>query len=607
MARIQVKSGLDPQRLRPTATPVDTFITPSAENGLAQLAQGLSAFEPSLAKFTAVQGERSQQENLAKGEALARELDAQRLTFREAVKQGKIDPHENPWFVQGAKIQMGRAAAGRYGSDLMEQIVTDPELQETGDLAAFDEKVSKFREQWLEANAGDARDGAFDKGFGAIADGYMLDARRSFAAAAGARMEKRAGESLQVIIGQALVEGARSGDMQTAVAIINGETADFLKDNPRAGRIANIRAVAAVEDWARLNYKDVTQESLTALLEQINAGPGNKLFGTSEAKQMVARVSNDAIQMRQRDNQVANAKQAKERVEAERTVFGSLSEAFLTASDPSAVDIAPFLKAIAAVDPISGPKAVHDFRAMFMETRDEGDPVAFEGALLRVYGVNPDQPGLLTLREVSQMQGSLSNAQVGRLLNEITARDSAGPAVSPAQRQLNDLTDTYKSILLRQMGVSEFGSNDPEVQTRSGLAHREFLRQVVERREEMLKLSPTAMRAELDAVVQGVFATHANEDMKQNARETGSDVDEVKKNASKGEFKDAIAKVTPGDAAGLENLRSTFNRMNTPRGRAENTTFSDADLLLLLRLGIPRDVEKVRQFFLELDLPPTTK
>src|SRR5690242_16391005 len=116
--RIQVDSGLTPERVRPAATPVDAFAPSAAGQELAQLAAGLKNFSPSLERFTNMIGEADAEKQTAKGEQLARQLEEQRITYKEAVKSGKINASDNPWFVLGAKRQFGRAAAGQYARSL---------------------------------------------------------------------------------------------------------------------------------------------------------------------------------------------------------------------------------------------------------------------------------------------------------------------------------------------------------------------------------------------------------------------------------------------------------------------------------------------------------
>lgn len=584
------------------AAPVDTFVPTRGGENLARLAQGLSALEPALQRYTAIAAQQDKEENLERGSQKARELAEQRITFREAVKQGLIDPHENPWFVRGAKVQMGRAAAGKYGSDLMETMLTDRELQESGDLAAFDAKEAEFRKKWIEENVGKA-DGTFAEGFGQIADGYTLDARRSFAAAAGARMEKTAGENHYTIVGQALEEASTSGNFATALQIINAETADYLRDNPRAGRIANLRTVQAVEDWARLHYKEVTQESLTDLLKQIDAGPGAKLFGTKEAKEMIARASNQAVQLRQQENQVEDYRINKERREAERTMYSDLSKTFLEASDPTKVDIAPFLQRAVMADPVNGAKAIHEFRQMFVEAKDEGDPVVFENALLRVFGANPEQPGLLTMGQVAGMRGSLSRQQIGTLLNEIDQRNQrSASGTDPVQKFLdNNIVQSARSSLMKEMGYDDFGSNDPEIKARSGLAYNAFQTEVIQRWQEFSKLTPKALNGELTDMVERIFKQHATEEMLSLQRETQEGVKKTVDAATKGEFKDAIGKITPADQVAMDALRSTMDKLRTPKGRQAFAGFDEPTKRFLFRLGVPPNIEKIGQFFTELD------
>ena len=155
MARVQVQRDLGRERLRPVAAPVDTFAQPTEGFGLSQLAEGLKDFAPALAQFSDVQAKKKAVKDKQEGEDKARELYESGVSYREAIKSGKITADKSPWFQLGAREQYGHIMAGRFKSDLAQAIGEDEAMQSETDPAKFDTFVKKFREGWVQGNLGD--------------------------------------------------------------------------------------------------------------------------------------------------------------------------------------------------------------------------------------------------------------------------------------------------------------------------------------------------------------------------------------------------------------------------------------------------------------------
>lgn len=582
--RMQVDSGLKPERLRPSAAPVDTFTQPTAGSELARLAQGLRQFAPSLDRFTDVLAEKDAAKQTEKGAQKARELEEARITYKEAIKKGLISASDSPWFQVGAKQQFGRAAAGQYARALQAAIEEDPNMQASTDPADFDKFEQKFRQDWLEQNVGENRDTHFEKGF-QIVDGYTMDEGRKFIAAAGGRLEKRAGETFGVLVGQVLDQHWKEG-VSVVAGLINAEMKAYLVDNPKGGRIANLRAVEAVADWARLNYKTLDQEQLGALLKQIDAGPGSKLFGTHEARQMLAEVGDQMVSLRQRDFTQANERDRVAKKEQENTVFRGLTQLFQT-QNPQEVNLTPFIEIMKRIDPSpEGVGAIYRLQDVFVKAKSEGDPVVFRDALMRVYGLNNDFPGELTMRQAADLAaaGKLSAAQYSQVVNEIGQRDS-GQASGP-DKVGGTLFNQFRGILIKKMRVTEFGQNEPEDVARAAEAEREFLKQFIENRG---KITPEL----LDKMVNNIAITHLSDEQLSTDAAAKSQVS-ARSAESKG-FAKIIKDMAPSDVNVLSRIRDEVDLLD----KRKLTAFSDSTIRWLWTKGIEADREAVKRFLLE--------
>ncbi|MFN4278304.1 MAG: hypothetical protein ACK4FJ_18580 [Ferrovibrio sp.] len=102
----------DPKvRVRPTASPVDTYSRPALpthpeDNPAHRLAVALKEINPRLTRFSNEVMEARAREDVERGREAALKSA---LAYKEAVEKGVIRPNESPWFVKAYKEQQGRA------------------------------------------------------------------------------------------------------------------------------------------------------------------------------------------------------------------------------------------------------------------------------------------------------------------------------------------------------------------------------------------------------------------------------------------------------------------------------------------------------------------
>jgi hypothetical protein len=182
--RVLVGSGLTPERFSPRASPVDTSVTPK-KSKLGALAQGLTEFNPALARFSEQTLERK-----AKGEQMEGSSEAQRLiegrkTYKQAVDEGLIRQDQNPWFRLGMKRQFALASADQYGHELQAEASQMIALG-ADDPSQFAEVEARVRREFMEKTVGSSRDAGFDAFFADAANGKAAGIGQAFAQAAGA-------------------------------------------------------------------------------------------------------------------------------------------------------------------------------------------------------------------------------------------------------------------------------------------------------------------------------------------------------------------------------------------------------------------------------------
>lgn len=157
----RINSDLGSVRLRPTAAPGNTFVTPSVSrtvggaNRAADTAQALASFSN---RFAQVTGNRQQ----AEAEAAARRaaLDASRFEnmkqLQSAVDAGEITESDNPWYIVQLRQEVGRKEV----RSTARQIITEYETSDDPEVAAVRDSDNPDEvRRWAMSRFGSVLDG----------------------------------------------------------------------------------------------------------------------------------------------------------------------------------------------------------------------------------------------------------------------------------------------------------------------------------------------------------------------------------------------------------------------------------------------------------------
>jgi hypothetical protein len=345
--RTPVDRGEIRARVTPVASPVDTYVHDEAGHGLSQLADALTSVAPEVAKFSDVKAQQQTESQKAAGEQRARELFESGKTYRDAIKNGDIAPHESPWFILGAKEQFGRVMAGKMESDLADAVKQNGQLQESTDVADFDKFSADFRKDWLEKNVGaDNRDLNFERSFGSLSDNLMKDSRSAFVNAAGQRLVQKSSENVYAEGFSMLKHEYEMKTDHTAIAqgfqlVLARAHAMGLND-----RASNIAVVQAIGDMVQ-KTGDVT---LFDLLDKIQAGD-KTLADRPWAQEEIQKTTDKVWTDTQRHHNAETQQQEEARTTASRTMVGNLIATMVNSDNASALDLRKDIAALAHIDP----------------------------------------------------------------------------------------------------------------------------------------------------------------------------------------------------------------------------------------------------------------
>lgn len=599
MARIPVDTRLAPERLRPAAGPVDIYAQPKDGYELAQLAGALKDFGVQVQRYGVMHNEKVAQEQTAKGEQKARELEEARISYLDAQKKGLIKPSDNPWFLLGVKQQMGRAAAGQYARALQAAIEMDPDMQASTEPADFDKFEQGFRKKWLAENVGENRDTQFERGFGVV-DGYTMDEGRRFVAAAGARLEKRAGETLGVIVGQVLDQHYKEGP-EVASQLVNAEIKSYLANNPKAGRIANLRAIESIADWARVNYKTVGKEDVEKLLRGIDAGTG-KLYGVHEAKTMLNDVEKEIISMRGAAMNLEHSQETLALKKREDDFYAEIGKT-LGAATPgqlAGMDLTPFISRLNAIDPDpSNAQKIQSLRSSLIDAK--GNDAAVRKALAWVEGVNPERQGqFLTQKQLvsfAQAEG-FSAGQYNTVVNAIRERErrAAEGGGNNGSRLLNDRMAAAGEQYIKGKMLTPFGIQSDADRSAAEEAVMDFQLEFLKRHEEITKITDPEKQMKFVAdLAERAFILHANPQiLKAHNKEQAN----AEQNAqAQTVFHQVMEKASNDDINALGQAYLDWKSVQN----GDREVFSAATKALLTRLKVPitPDGKELKLFFLE--------
>lgn len=412
--RVQVDSGLTPERLQPRASPVDTFSNPRAgDNKLAKLAQGLSELSPSLQRFAGQVTERVAKDKQLEGEAKAQELIESQISYKEAVDKGLLRPDQNPWFRLGMKKQFAGVAAQNYATLLREKSTELIEGGET-DPQAFRALEADLRKEFVNSAIGEEyRDAGFDAFFADQVNQLASGIAQNFAVAAGKQAMKQAHEAFGTRA-YGLLENTPEDQWKQ---VLQEEADDAVQTMGLDGSKVNRLMAQAVIDFAIDNkrydllgvepdpsspdgWKTTTGEGL---LSQLSGGSGP--VGNITAIRKARRDAATALR------QTQQAEWAHDRAQTQRNrdiAYNGFTQALAEhEGDIMSFDVEPWAAEVAKYDPNLA-NEIREMPAAQAATEVQSDPRVLDGLRFRI------------------SQGDAGNAQIVGAYNsnKITGRDA---------------------------------------------------------------------------------------------------------------------------------------------------------------------------------------
>jgi hypothetical protein len=421
--------GLKQQILRPTATPIDTYVRPEGGSGLSQLAEGLSSLAPSLARFgNIVADERNTKEKLA-GENAARDFAEAGKTYKQAIDAGLIEKHHSPFFRIGAYETFGRASANRYAADFITALSESP-VAESTNPADFDKFESEHRAKWQKEQLGEKVDPYFANAFGGSADNLMAGERLNFAREAGARLVKQTGEAFHAEVFSIIQGGATQKQSADSIAEqVNLSMSRQIAAGMNKGVVNQLAAHAIAQAAKRVNDDGLPYGDALKVMDKIKLGSGS-LSGTSYGSEAREQATAEIASQNQRRAATA---EHDERVRKDKAVDGITAE-FIQALDkspsPNTVDVKPFLERMVREDPDKAATLIGIQKAV--ADREYIDVPAVEQRLY--IGVHTGYTSMGRLDDALQSK-QITFQTYSHLANEVQERDKSGRTASDAKVQ----------------------------------------------------------------------------------------------------------------------------------------------------------------------------
>ncbi|UOF81214.1 hypothetical protein [Caudoviricetes sp.] len=411
-----------PRILRPTASPVDTFVSPQQDSSAEQLAQSLSALTPSLARFAGVLGEQKGVREKEAGEAAARDMAAQGKTFAEAVRAGTIRPDQNPWFRVGFYETSGRNAGSEYVGDFLEALGKSS-VKDSVELNDFDEFERTFRSQWVNGRLGENPDPFLANAFGATADGQVSGLRNEFARAAGARMGKLNQEAFHSEVFQMVqqFQGTDFSASERAAAIRLAQDRQVATGGMTYDQVNRMTASAIAAASVRLRDTNVLD-----ILDEIPTDMRSRGFlgGTSYGSEIREEAEIAITRAIDGDASRAATLAKRERDAAVRTVSGGMIDALL---QDSGADITTYLTEMRKADPSQVPVLI-GMRDTIVGGIYADEPEAVRALAIGINTLAPGQDGYTTLGDLNRAFASkhLTLETYRTLRSDLEKRDEAG-------------------------------------------------------------------------------------------------------------------------------------------------------------------------------------
>lgn len=471
--REQADNGVGRAAIRPTASPVDTFVRPEQNSGLSQLAESLKGIAPEVAKYSDVVAQRQSDTQKAAGEQKARELFESGTSYKDAIKKGLISPQESPWFQLGAKEQFGRVTAGKYSSDLKDAVEKDPTLQESTDVAQYDKFATDFRKKWLADNVGDENRGLnFEHGFGSMADAYSADARSQFVAQAGQRLVKVVGDRHYAEVFQMLDHETSMHTDPAAMAqawnLIN-DRAIATGMNPRAANLAGVKALGD------LVARD-GDTTMFDILKQVKTGSGS-LYATAAAQEEIQKVTEKVFVDKQRRASAEEQADTRARADATRIQMSGIATQLIQSANPSRENIDSQLATLARLNPEAAENMVH-FKDAMTSSAFASNTNAVHNTVADIFTKPEGDSGYVDVHSLVNLVNAhqINQQDFSFLHSQIDLRDEAARREKNEAREHNVYTDpqfTHSMASLKTLIGNEFDWK-PETSQRIDGAVSEF-------------------------------------------------------------------------------------------------------------------------------------
>lgn len=604
---------LRPQPLRPEAEPVNTYAAPKAGYELTQLASALQGIAPSLQRFTdqyEAKDEANQQEQAT---AAASKAHDQRLAYADAVKKGVIQPNDNPYFQKYFKQQSGMLAAGDYATALEGEMKTNPAWAESTDPNDFFKLEGAFKKQWLKDHVGDQeKDPHFAGTFYKVMDGVSQDAARTFAGAAGARMQLKAGEQLNELFNQTLDRGySTNEDRGAVVAQLNAAKAQYLVDNPKGGTIANQQITIALQDYALAHPEHA--DEIFAMAKDIKAGSGN-LYGLHIFKQMVNETQSKITLQQHEKLQLQHETETYADAKGERDMWSSLVNDISKAPNPLTFDVSGYVKQaqkFGNADDLV--RRMYSLREDLTRKDSAGNDETFRDATLRLYGLDQNHPGTLTMGQLAGLMHlpagqRISSSQFLELSQKIQERDRAADE-GKQLKQMQVLTNPGFIDIKQRLEKSVYDTTDPhDTGFTASQADGDLVKAYLDRLPEIeAAKGPAEKQKILDSILHDVQVKWVPPD----SRETAAEIENQTQDnlAKQGEFDSVVRSIkSPDDRRTMGRIQDEANFIrNNPRdkatGKANVLSVPSLQFLVNRGLKIPRgskvDMEKIYELLSE--------
>lgn len=464
-------AGIPKPELGVFARPVDQMVSPSAGQGLSQLARALGTISPKLDQFasTLEQRERIAGQRYAETNITRDVVEQHQTDYNSLVKDGVIPASANPFAKLYGRELFGRLAAGHYANWLQTQPSMMSVMNSSTDPDAFNKLEPQLREQYMQSHFGGTHaDPIFKASFGKMSTGYVDQQSQEYARKVNERFVGQSGKNVTNDTSSFLDEELSN---HTDPSLIR-EGLDKMFNGPNGaiatGALSPQLAAAALSKAIDAVARDRGDPNIYELAHGIMLpGIDGKMHDAYFAPEMAD--AKDGVRPRGRAEivrsehtqlQVTN----QERAEKQNDLRAGVANDLITAQANSAtpVDLSPFIKRYA--DAGMGAKAEDLGRLqrtlMAPKPSDQGTVDSLKGDIWSV--TDPiDSRYVGKSRLVSSLEaGHINAATFSNLMSDVLKRDQVHKGRAG---KTDPLTDPYKAEELWQGELKKRFGGDLQV------------------------------------------------------------------------------------------------------------------------------------------------